>query len=240
MEKFVAYLRVSTQRQGRSGLGLDAQTDMIEEYLRSVNGKLCATFKEIESGKYEERPELTKALSACRVYGATLIVAKLDRLARNSYFVEKLLHDGARFRAVDCPEANEVMIKMLSIFADYERRLIGERTRAALAAAKRRHVELGGDRGNIRRIQRKGSRAGNAVRSAKAVQRAVDLESTISEIKAGGAGSLRQIAEELNRRDIQTARGGRWSAVQVQRVTERVKAAPDQTLMASLMKSLQG
>jgi len=220
MTKFVGYLRVSTQRQGRSGLGLAAQTEMIDGFLRSVNGKLCATFTEVESGKLEDRPQLTKALSACRVYGATLIVAKLDRLARNSYFVEKLLHEGAEFKAVDCPDASTTMIKMLSIFAEYERTLIAERTRAALAQAKHKGVELGGDRGNILKIQRKGSRIGNAVRSAKARQRAADLLPIIEGIRAEGAGTLQQIADGLNHRGIATARGGEWSAVQVLRVTQ--------------------
>lgn len=218
MQRFIAYLRVSTQRQGRSGLGLEAQKEMIDDYLPSVNGKLCASFTEIESGKHADRPELTKALAACRVYGAILIVAKLDRLARNSYFVEKLLREGAEFKAVDCPEANTVMIKMLSIFAEYERSLIAERTRAALAQAKRRGVELGGDRGNILKIQHKGSRAGNVVRSAKARQRAADLLPTIAEIRVSGALTLQQIADALNAREIHTARGGAWSPVQVSRV----------------------
>lgn len=223
-QKFVAYFRVSTKKQGRSGLGLEAQQEMIESYLRNVNGHVCASFTEVESGKIADRPELTKALAACRVYGATLIVAKLDRLARNSYFVEKLLHDGAEFKAVDCPEANTVMIKMLSIFADYERTMIAERTKSSLAQAKRRGVQLGGDRGNILKIQRKGSRMGNAVRSAKLQQRCADLLPVIESIKVEGATSLRQIAQGLNQRGILTARGCQWSATQVMRVLDHSTA----------------
>ena len=218
MMKFISYLRVSTQRQGRSGLGLDAQRAMIADYIKSIGGTVSAEYIEVETGKREDRPELTKALAACRVYGATLLVAKLDRLARNSYFVEKLLHEGAEFRAVDCPEANTVMIKMLSIFADYERSLIAERTRAALAQAKRRGRKLGGDRGNILQIQRRGSRAGNAIRSAKARQRAADLLPIIESIKSEGAMSLAQIAAALNARDIGAPRGGAWSPAQVSRI----------------------
>ena len=226
IQRFIAYLRVSTRRQGQSGLGLDAQQQMIDEYLRGVNGELCASFTEIETGKSEGRPELSKALAACRVYGATLLVAKLDRLARNSYFVEKLLHEGAEFRAVDCPEASTTMIKMLSIFADYERQCIADRTRAALAQAKRRGVQLGGDRGNIRQIQRKGSKAGNAKRSAIAKRRACDLRPIIQELRESGAVSLAAIARGLNAKAIATPRGGLWSPVQVMRVLEAQSIPP--------------
>ena len=215
--RFVVYLRVSTQRQGRSGLGLESQQQMIADYLRSVNGKQCASFTEIESGKREDRPELSKALAACRVYGACLLVAKLDRLARNSYFVEKLLHEGAEFKATDCPEASATMIKMLSIFADYERQQISARTSAALQAKMRRGWKPKGN-ADIVDYQRKGSKAGNAVRSAAAQQRAADLAPIIAEVRSAGAVSLSEIAEALNQRQIPTARGGEWSPVQVMRV----------------------
>jgi len=193
---------------------------MIDEYVRSVGGTISASYTEIESGKHEDRPELSKALASCRVYGACLLVAKLDRLARNSYFVEKLLHEGAEFRAVDCPEASTVMIKMLSIFADYERQQIADRTRAALAQAKKRGVQLGGDRGNIMDIQRKGSRAGNAVRSAMARQRTQDLAPILEDLKASGCETLAQFADGLNQRGIRTARGAQWSPAQVYRILQ--------------------
>lgn len=221
--RFVAYLRVSTQRQGRSGLGLESQQQMISDYLRSVNGKQCAAFTEIESGKREDRPELSKALAACRVYGACLLVAKLDRLARNSYFVEKLLHEGAEFRATDCPEASTTMVKMLSIFADYERQQISARTSAALQAKMRRGWKPKGNP-DIADYQRKGSRAGNAKRSAVARQRASDLQPVIAELRSAGAVSLAQIAAGLNQRGIPTARGREWSTVQVARVVEHTGA----------------
>jgi DNA invertase Pin-like site-specific DNA recombinase len=220
--RFISYLRVSTQRQGRSGLGLQAQQQMIDEYVKSTGGTVVASYTEIESGARNDRPELSKALSSCRVYGATLLVGKLDRLSRDSYFVEKLLHEGARFRATDCPEANETMIRMLSIFASYEREQIAARTKAALAAAKRKGVVLGGDRGNILDVQRKGSRAGNAVRSAAAQQRARDLAPIIAEIRASGAETLAQVSQELNQRGITTARGSQWTPCAVARVSALV------------------
>lgn len=222
MTKFVSYLRVSTQKQGRSGLGLEAQRNAIAEYIASVGGKLVAEFVEVESGKRaDNRPKLALALSACRLRGgATLIVAKLDRLARNNAFVSRFLESGCEFVAADFPQANRMMLQLMSVIAEYEAKLISDRTRAALAAAKRRHVVLGGDRGNILDIQRKGSRAGNAVRSAEAQQRTADLQPIIAEVRSEGATSLRQIAEGLNQRGIATARGGEWSAVQVSRVLE--------------------
>jgi DNA invertase Pin-like site-specific DNA recombinase len=218
MTKFVAYYRVSTQKQGRSGLGLEAQRDSIAEYLRSENGVLCAQFTEVESGKRKDRPQLAAALAQCRLQGATLIVAKLDRLARNVAFVSNLMESGCEFCAVDFPQANRFMIHLLAAVGEYEAKLISDRTKAALQSAKRRGVSLGGDRGNILHVQRNGSRVGNEVRSAKAQQRANDLRPVIAEIQANGAGSLREIATQLNAKGIQTARGCEWSPTAVMRV----------------------
>ena len=218
MTKFVAYHRVSTQKQGRSGLGLEAQQSSIAEYTRSGNGTLCAEFTEVESGKRNDRPQLTAALAQCRLHSATLIVAKLDRLARNVAFVSNLMESGCEFCAVDFPQANRFMIHLLAAVGEYEAKLISDRTKAALQSAKRRGVKLGGDRGNILDIQRRGSRIGNAVRNAKAQQRANDLRQVIAEIQAQGAASLRQIAAQLNARGIQTARGCEWNPTAVMRV----------------------
>jgi DNA invertase Pin-like site-specific DNA recombinase len=218
MTKFVAYYRVSTQKQGRSGLGLEAQRVSIAEYIRSVNGDVCAQFTEVETGKRKDRPELTAALAQCRLQGATLIVAKLDRLARNVAFVSNLMESGCEFCAVDFPQANRFMIHLLAAVGEYEAKLISDRTRAALQSAKRRGVKLGGDRGNIFDIQRKGSCIGNTIRRAKAQQRANDLRPVIAAIQANGAGSLREIAAQLNARGIQTSRGCEWTATAVMRV----------------------
>jgi DNA invertase Pin-like site-specific DNA recombinase len=218
MTKFVAYHRVSTQKQGRSGLGLEAQKASIVEYIRTVNGVLCAEFTEVETGKRKDRPELGAALAQCRLQGATLIVAKLDRLARNVAFVSNLMESGCEFCAADFPQANRFMIHLLAAVGEYEAKLISDRTKAALQSARRRGVNLGGNRGNILEVQRKGSRMGNEVRSAKAQQRANDLRPLIAEIQANGSGSLREIAAQLNARGIQTARGGEWSPTAVMRV----------------------
>jgi DNA invertase Pin-like site-specific DNA recombinase len=218
MAKFVAYYRVSTQKQGRSGLGLEAQRESIVGYLRTIHGTLCAEFTEVESGKRKDRPELAAALALCRLQGATLIVAKLDRLARNVAFVSNLMESGCEFCAVDFPQANRFMVHLLAAVGEYEAKLISDRTKAALQSAKRRGVRLGGDRGNILDIQSKGSRVGNAVRTAKAQQRAGDLTPVIADIRANGAGSLRDIAAQLNARGIQTARGYGWTPTAVMRV----------------------
>ena len=216
--KFVGYYRVSTQKQGRSGLGLEAQREHIAGYIRSVNGMFCAEFTEVESGKRKDRPQLSAALAQCRLHGATLIVAKLDRLARNVAFVSNLMEWGCEFCAVDFPQANRFMIHLLAAVGEYEAKLISDRTKAALRSAKRRGVKLGGDRGNILQVQRKGSRIGNAIRTAKSKQRTNDLRPIVADIQAIGAGSLREMAAQLTAPGIRTARGCEWSPTAVMRV----------------------
>jgi DNA invertase Pin-like site-specific DNA recombinase len=145
--KFVAYYRVSTARQGRSGLGLAAQQAAVHEHLNGGKWRIVAEFTEVESGKRaDNRPKLAEALAACRVHGATLIIAKLDRLARNVAFVSNLMEAGVDFEAVDFPAANRLTVHILAAVAEHEARMISERTKAALAAAKRRGVKLGGIR----------------------------------------------------------------------------------------------
>lgn len=224
MTKFIAYYRVSTARQGRSGLGLDAQRDMIAGYMQSIGGKLAGAYKEIETGKLASRPELAKALAACRVHNATLVVAKLDRLARNVAFVSSLMESGAEFVAVDFPQANRFMIHLLAAVAEYEAKLISDRTKAALAQAKKRGVKLGGYRENIHEVQAKGSRNAAIVRSAQAEQRATDLLPVIEELRAGGASTLADIAAGLNERGISTARGMQWTAAHVYHVLARLES----------------
>jgi DNA invertase Pin-like site-specific DNA recombinase len=217
---FVCYFRVSTQRQGRSGLGLDAQRAAVTAYLNGGNWKIVDEFTEVESGKRKDRPKLADALAACRVHGAKLIIAKLDRLARNVAFVSNLMESGVDFEAVDFPQANRLTIHILAAVAEHEARMISERTKAALAAAKRRGVKLGGDRGA--RLTAKARQAGVEARQAHADARAADLAPIVKELQASGARSLRAIAAELNRRGIPTAAGsGQWQAAQVARVLER-------------------
>lgn len=218
MTKFVGYLRVSTARQGRSGLGLAAQRECIAAHLQSVGGKLAAEFTEIESGKRNNRPQLARALAACRIHGAVLIVAKLDRLARNNAFVANLLESGCEFVAADFPQANRMMLQLMSVIAEYEAKLISDRTRAALAQAVKRGVQVGGYADNCAEIAHKGNKASAQVRSAAAQQRAKDLAPVIAEIRSAGATSLAQIAEGLNSKGICTPRGSEWSPAQVYRV----------------------
>jgi len=223
MQKYIAYHRVSTKKQGKSGLGLEAQRDTASAYLRTVpNSKLVAEFIEVEHGtrKGNHRPELAKTLAACRVHGAVLLIAKLDRLARNVAFTSNLMESGVEFICCDNPHANRLTIHILAAIAEDEAVRISDRTRQALAAARRRGVQLGGDRGNCAAIAKKGNRASARVRSEAAQRRASDLLPVIESIKAEGAQSLRQIADGLNQRGITTVRGGEWSAVQVMRVTE--------------------
>lgn len=220
--KFVAYYRVSTQRQGASGLGLEAQQEAIRVYLNGGHWKMVHQFTEIESGKRNDRPALTQALSLCRVHGATLIIAKLDRLSRNVAFISNLMEAGVDFIAVDFPQASKLTIHILAAVAEYEVAMISARTKAALAAAKVRGVKLGGDHGNIAGESAKGRAASAVKRSATANKRAKDLMPAIHHAQAAGATSLREIAAALNESGIPAPRGGEWSAVQVQRVLARL------------------
>ena len=216
--KFVAYLRVSTARQGRSGLGLEAQRKAVEDFLNGGNWKLVTEFVEVESGKKADRPQLEKAIQLCRLTGAKLVIAKLDRLSRDAHFLLGLEKAGIDFVAADMPQANKLTIGIMAVMAQHEREMISERTKAALAAAKRRGVALGGFRG--RKFTAKDYKASAAVRQAKAAQRAADVMPIVKDLQAGGAESLRAIAAGLDERGIPTARGGKWSATQVSRLLE--------------------
>lgn len=218
--KFVLYFRVSTARQGASGLGLDAQRKAVTEFLNGGDWRTVGEFTEVESGKRSDRPELARAIEACRVHGARLLIAKLDRLSRDAHFLLGLDKEGVDFVAADMPNANRLTVGIMALVAEEERRMIGARTKAALAAAKARGVVLGGDRGG--RATDAARTKAAAVRQDKADARAMDLAKVIAEVKADGATSLRQVATELNARGIGTARGdGLWTAVQVSRVLAR-------------------
>jgi DNA invertase Pin-like site-specific DNA recombinase len=219
--KYVAYYRVSTAKQGKSGLGLEAQQEAVRSYLNGGRWKMVAEAIEIESGKRNDRPKLAEALALCRVHGATLVIAKLDRLARNVNFISNLMESTVEFTAVDFPQANRLTIHILAAVAEHEAAIISARTKAALGAAKARGVVLGGDRGNIAALATAGAKVSAAKRGAKATSRANDLLPVIRSAQKSGASSLRQIADVLNERGIKTARGGEWSAVQVQRILSR-------------------
>ncbi len=213
-------MRVSTTRQGHSGLGLEAQRAAVANFLNGGRWKLIGEFVEVESGSRDDRPKLAEALSVCRLHNATLVIAKLDRLSRDAHFLLGLTKAGVRFIAADMPEANEMVVGMMAVVAQAERKMISQRTRAALAAAKTRGVKLGKPE-NLRN-QMMGCANGRATRTRAAINRAGDLLPIIADIRAGGAASLRAIAAELNSRGIPTAREGQWSAIQVKRICERV------------------
>src|SRR3954453_15779645 len=166
--KWVAYYRVSTAKQGASGLGLEAQREAVTDYLNGGNWQLAAECVEVESGRRNDRPELAKALAACRRIGATLIIAKLDPLARNVAFVSNLMEAGVEFVAVDFPTANRLTIHILAAVAEHEREMISARTKAALAAAKARGTKLGNPNGLSIEARTKGSVLGVERRKSKA------------------------------------------------------------------------
>lgn len=208
--RFVAYYRVSTDRQGRSGLGLEAQKKAVQDFLNGGQWSLVAELTEVETGKANERPELSKALALCRKHKAKLVIAKLDRLSRNLAFIATLMDSGVEFIAVDNPHANKLTIHILAAVAQHEREMIGERTRAALQAAKRRGVKLG--RNGAERLAPANRKA--------AVQRAMALAPLIKELSQAGL-SARQMAQELTQRKIPTASGGQWHAQSVRRLCVR-------------------
>lgn len=211
MVDYIAYYRVSTGRQGQSGLGLEAQRQAVHRYLLSGAGKLIGEYTEIESGKRADRPELRAALGACKRLGATLIIAKLDRLARNVAFIANLMESGADFVAVDNPHASKLMLHMLAAFAEHEREQISARTKAALTAAKARGRLLGQNATTLA-----------ARHKAEASEFAKSLAGTIRELRSGGISTVRGIRDELNRRGIPSASGRTWHIPTVHRLLRRM------------------
>lgn len=220
--KYVAYLRVSTDRQGRSGLGLEAQREAVRAHMNGGPAWLCAEFTEVESGKRNTRPELAKALAACKAHGATLIIARLDRLARNVAFVSNLMESGVEFVACDFPQANRLTVHILAAVAEHEGRMISERTKAALAAAKARGVKMGGHRGKTPTAEHR--KASAAARALRAQERARDLAPVVADLRAAGHTTLAQMAAAMTERRIPTATGkAQWSPAQVSRLLARME-----------------
>ena len=208
---FYGYIRVSTDRQAVSGLGLDAQRQSIELYAAQQGATLTQIFVETESGARNDRPQLHAALTLCRKHKATLVIAKLDRLARNVAFVSSLMETGVEFVAVDAPFANRLMIHVLSAVAEWEREQISVRTKAALAAAKARGIKLG-THGAVLATQRK----------AEADDRARTLLPYIVDAQNDGCESLRQIASHLTTAGAAAPGGRSWHASNVQRLMARL------------------
>ncbi|MDX2210777.1 MAG: recombinase family protein [Sphingopyxis sp.] len=223
MCRVVAYYRVSTEGQGRSGLGLEAQRHAVRALCDSRGWEVIDERTEIESGKNDARPELAAAMHRAKVTGAVLVVAKLDRLSRSVAFLSALQDSGTRFVAADMPEANELTVHIMAAVAQAERKAIGRRTREALQAAKAAGRRLGNPNGAaaLRRAA-KGNAAAVTEIKARADSFANDLAPVVADIRARGATSLPAIAAELNARHIQTRRGGRWHPSGVRNLLARL------------------
>jgi len=220
--KFVAYYRVSTDRQGASGLGLEAQQDAVRVFLNGGKWSLIGEFTEVESGarkKLKNRPMMASALELCRKQKATLVVAKLDRLARDVQFISELLNSNVKFICADMPEADRTFLQMMSVFAEYEGRRIGERTKAALDSLKRKGVKLGSPTPDI------GSKVGVRSIKANADSYAEKVGPIVQDIiKKTGATTLRDISEALSAKGVLTPRGNsEWFPSQVSNLLKRIK-----------------
>jgi len=198
---YIAYYRVSTAKQGLSGLGLDAQREAVEGYLNGNGSHLVREYTEVESGKRNDRPQLAAALAECKRLKAVLVIAKLDRLARNVHFISGLMESGVDFVAVDMPTANRLTLHILAAVAEHEREMISQRTRAALAQAKLRGVKLGGYRGGDFR---------NHPRMKACAKFRAKILKTITPMLVAGF-TQRRIVEELNGQGIPAYGGGKWS-----------------------------
>ena len=212
MASYIAYYRVSTERQGQSGLGLEAQQTAVKQYADGI----IHSFTEIESGKNDDRPQLQAAIAMCKATGAALLIAKIDRLSRQAAFLLTLRDSGVQIVAADMPHAGTLEFGIRAVVAQHEREEISRRTKAALQAAKARGVKLGSPNPAA------GSAAGIASIQASADQFAQRILPIIADIERSGCTSLRAIAAALTARGVQTARGGRtWGASQVANLMQR-------------------
>lgn len=216
-QAYVLYLRVSTAGQGRSGLGLEAQREIARRMVEAEASTILAEFVEVESGTRNDRPVLKQALATAKKQGATLLVAKLDRLARSVGFVSRLIEAGTPFRASDCPHADKTMLQLLSVMAEWERDQIAKRTKDALASAKARGVRLGNPRPETLTKHRD---AWNASQVADADKRARQVSGIVHRLNDEGH-TLREIAQHLTEQGYATARGGKWSPTHISRLLAR-------------------
>jgi DNA invertase Pin-like site-specific DNA recombinase len=220
----VCYLRVSTARQGASGLGLEAQRAAVMAHVAAHGLTVAAEFVEVESGKRDDRPQLTAALGACRLHRAQLVIAKLDRLARNVAFIANLMDGGCDFVACDMPHANRLTLHLMAAMAEHEREMISQRTKAALAAAKARGTRLGNPNGAAHLLDgcRQAAAASAARRRADASQRDMAVAPILAELAASGVTGGRRLAYELNMMGVPAPSAGIWSAGQVRVVARRL------------------
>jgi DNA invertase Pin-like site-specific DNA recombinase len=211
---YIAYYRVSTDKQGEFGLGMDAQKQAVQRFGKTA---IIAEFVEVESGKRSDRPKLLAALAMAKATGATLLIAKLDRLARNVAFISGLMESGVEFVAADMPTASRLTVHILAAVAEHEAKMISERTKAALAQAKLRGIKLGGWRGGLTNVDA-GRQRSAEVRVMRSSERSDNLMPMISLIKDSGVTSLRGIAAKLNEKGVKAPRGGQWNAEQIRRI----------------------
>lgn len=212
MRQAVAYYRVSTKRQEESGLGLEAQKKAVFYYAKAIGLEIAQEFTETESGNNSKRPKLKAALRQCRKNSALLVIAKLDRLARNVAFISTLMDSEIDFVAVDNPNANRFIKHVTAAWAEYERVEISNRTKAALAAAKSKGVKLGANANRLAEL--------NKERSEHFVRR---MQPIIQALRTEGFTSIRKIAEELKRRRIKTFRGRyKWQKTSVHNLLKRI------------------
>lgn len=218
MNKIISYIRVSTQKQGLSGLGIEAQEEAVKQHIQATGAKLVAEFVEVESGRKtdKQRPELARALEACKKHKAVLVVAKLDRLARNVFFISGLMEAKVKFLALDMPQANELTLHVMAAFAEHEAKRISERTKAALAVAKNRGVALGvAGPANLKpNIELRQQQAQTFAQSLAGVFEGFKLRQL----------TQRQMVEDLNSLGIKTSRGKDWSLMQVQRILKQLES----------------
>ena len=217
---FVAYYRVSTDRQGRSGLGLEAQRLTVARHAVGCGGIVIAAFEEVESGRRGDRPQLTRALVECRLRRSVLLIAKLDHLARDAHFLLGLDKAGVECIAADMPYANRLTINIMALVAEEEARAISARTKAALAAAKARGTKLGNP--NLQPGNAASAAGARAAWSTAANLGAAEIAPYVAAAQRAGATTLRQIADALTARGVRTPRGKeRWLPWQVRRVMDR-------------------
>jgi DNA invertase Pin-like site-specific DNA recombinase len=209
---FVCYYRVSTAQQGQSGLGLEAQRQAVRDYAQKVHGTILEEQLEVESGKRADRPVLNNAIQRCRDTGATLLVAKLDRLSRNLHFITTLQQSKVNFLAVDNPHATPFLIHILVAVAEYERTMISTRTKSALQAAKRRGVRLGNPRLGEAVVR------SSEARKTECRNRLAVWVPTLHELRTQGVTRLSDLADGLNRRGFTTSRGCRFTPTHIHRI----------------------
>lgn len=221
--KLVSYHRVSTAKQGSSGLGLEAQQASIEVYRERIGASLVASFTEVESGKNNQRPELLKALHHAKVTGSVLVIAKLDRLSRNAAFLITLQDSGVKFVAADMPEANNFTVGIMALVAQQEREATSKRTKEALQAAKARGKRLGNPNGAAALLRAgKGNTAGVEAVKVKAQDYAQEMKAVVEHLQAQGKTSLGSLAEALNGGGYRTPRGGSWYKTSVANLLARL------------------